>query len=45
LNTFEPVQLGSDGYGNARTKVIINYSVLSLFLNDQLVEVIFTYGG
>jgi phage baseplate assembly protein W len=45
LNTFEPVSLGSDGYGNARTKVVINYSVPSLFLKDQVIEVIFTYGG
>jgi phage baseplate assembly protein W len=45
LNTFEPVQLGGDGFGNAKTKVVITYSVPSLFLTDQSVEVIFTYGG
>jgi phage baseplate assembly protein W len=45
LNTFEPISLGGDGYGNSRIKVVINYSVPSLFLNDQVVEVVFTYGG
>jgi phage baseplate assembly protein W len=45
LSTFEPVQLGGDGFGNAKTKVVITYSVPSLFLTDQSVEVIFTYGG
>jgi phage baseplate assembly protein W len=45
LNTFEPAPMGGDGFGNAKTKIIINYSVPSLFLTDQVIEVIFTYGG
>lgn len=45
LKTFEPVLLGSDGFGNSKTKVVIKYSVPNLYLDDQVVEVIFTYGG
>jgi phage baseplate assembly protein W len=45
LKTFEPVLLGSDGFGNSKTKVVIKYSVPNLYLNEQVVEVIFTYGG
>jgi phage baseplate assembly protein W len=45
LNTFETISLGADEYGNTKIKITINYSVPNLFLNNQIVEVVFTHGG
>jgi phage baseplate assembly protein W len=46
LNTFESITLYDDNdFNTSKIKIIINYSVPSLFLTDQVIEVIFTYGG
>jgi phage baseplate assembly protein W len=45
LETFEPMNLGNDDYGNAVVKVIVSFLVPKLSQKEQFVEVYFKYGG